>query len=119
MSTLSVALTGLVAFLHLFFLVLEMFLWTKPYGLKTFGNSLDKARETAPLAMNQGLYNGFLAAGLVWSLVAPAALAGPVRIFFLVCVIIAGVFGAATAKRSILFFQALPGAAALAATVLA
>jgi putative membrane protein len=119
MSTLSAVLTGLVAFLHLFFMVLEMFLWTKPYGLKTFGNSLEKAQATAPLAMNQGLYNGFLAAGLVWSLVAPAMLVGPVRIFFLVCVVIAGAFGGMTAKRSILLFQALPGAAALVVTVLA
>jgi len=119
MGTLSAALTGLVAFLHLFFMVLEMFLWTKPYGLKTFGNTAEKARETAALAMNQGLYNGFIAAGLVWSLVAPPGLVLPVRTFFLVCVIIAGVFGAVTAKRSILLFQALPGAAALVVTVLA
>jgi putative membrane protein len=119
MSTLSAVLTGFVAFLHFFFLVLEMFLWTKPYGLKTFGNSLEKAQSTAPLAMNQGLYNGFIAAGLVWSLIAPAMLAGPVRLFFLVCVVIAGVFGGMTAKRSILFIQALPGAAALVVTVLA
>jgi putative membrane protein len=99
-----------VALLHLYFLVLEMFLWDTPYGRRTFGMSADKAAATKQLAMNQGLYNGFLAAGLLWGLAAGA----PVKIFFLGCVIVAGVFGAFTASRKILWVQALPGAIALA-----
>jgi putative membrane protein len=104
-----------VAVLHLGFLVLEMFLWTKPAGRRIFGLSKELAAASAGLAMNQGLYNGFLAAGLLWSLVAGRN----VTIFFLACVIVAGVFGALTAKRSILFVQALPAAIALALVVLA
>jgi len=103
-----------VALLHAYFLVLEMFLWDKPFGRKTFGMTPEKAAATKALAMNQGLYNGFLAAGLLWSLAAGAAVA----IFFLACVVIAGVFGALTASRKILLVQALPGAVA-AALVLA
>jgi putative membrane protein len=99
-----------VALLHLYFLVLEMFLWDKPFGRRTFGMSEDKARITKSLAMNQGLYNGFLAAGLLWGLMAGT----PVKVFFLACVVIAGVFGALTASRNILWVQALPGAIALA-----
>jgi putative membrane protein len=99
-----------VAILHLGFLVLEMFLWTKPTGRRIFGLSKELAEGSAGLAMNQGLYNGFLAAGLLWSLFAGRNVA----IFFLACVIIAGIFGAATAKRSILFVQGIPGAIALA-----
>ena len=99
-----------VALLHAYFLVLEMFLWDRPFGLKTFGMTPEKAAATKPLAMNQGLYNGFLAAGLLWSLAAGPAVA----IFFLACVIVAGVFGALTASRKILLVQALPGAIALA-----
>ena len=104
---------GIVAVLHLLFLVLEMFLWRTPFGRRTFGLSRELADASAALAMNQGLYNGFLAAGLVWGLCAPEEIGRPVQIFFLVCVIIAGVFGAATAKRSILFVQGLPAAIAL------
>jgi putative membrane protein len=100
----------IVALLHLYFLVLEMFLWDTPYGRRTFGMSADKAAATKQLAMNQGLYNGFLAAGLLWGLAAGT----PVKIFFLGCVIVAGVFGALTASRKILWVQALPGAIALA-----
>jgi putative membrane protein len=100
----------IVALLHAYFLVLEMFLWDKPFGRRTFGMSKEKAEITKPLAMNQGLYNGFLAAGLLWSLAAGT----PLKIFFLGCVIVAGVFGALTASRKILWVQALPGAAALA-----
>jgi putative membrane protein len=107
-----------VAFLHVAFLVLEMFLWTRPFGRRTFGLTPELAAATRGLAANQGLYNGFLAAGLVWGLVAGAA-GFPVQVFFLVCVIVAGLFGAATAKRSILFVQALPGAVALALVLLA
>jgi putative membrane protein len=99
----------LVAALPLWFLVLEMFLWDKPLGRRTFGMTLDKAAATKPLAMNQGLYNGFLAAGLLWGLAAGAH----VQIFFLACVIVAGVFGALTASRKILWIQAVPGVIAL------
>jgi putative membrane protein len=100
----------LVALLHLYFLVLEMFLWDKPFGLRTFGMTPEKAAATRQLAMNQGLYNGFLAAGLLWGLAA-----GPqAQLFFLGCVIVAGVFGALTASRAILWVQALPGVVALA-----
>jgi|SRR5687768_13058037 putative membrane protein len=99
----------LVAALHLWFLVLEMFLWDRPLGRRTFGMTPDKAAVTKPLAMNQGLYNGFLAAGLLWGLAAGAQ----VQIFFLACVIVAGVFGALTASRKILWVQAVPGLIAL------
>jgi len=102
---------GLVAVLHVYFLVLEMFLWDKPKGMKTFGLTPEKAAMTKPLAMNQGLYNGFLAAGLAWGLIARLL---DVQVFFLGCVILAGVFGAATASRKILWVQAMPGAVALA-----
>lgn len=109
---------GIVAALHGFFLVLEMFLWNKPYGRRTFGLDADFAARSAGLAANQGLYNGFLAAGLVWGIVRGAA-GFDVKVFFLVCVIIAGVFGAFTAKRSILFIQALPGLIALILVLIA
>ena len=110
----SNALTGIVAALHAYFLVLEMFLWTTPVGQKTFKRTAEQQIETKALAQNQGLYNGFLAAGLIWSYWAGY----DVRVFFLVCVVVAGVYGAITASRSILFVQAIPGAAALAATIL-
>ena len=109
---------ALVALLHLLFLVLEMFLWRRPLGRRVFGLSREQAEETAVLAANQGLYNGFLAAGLVWGLTRGAA-GFAVVAFFLACVIVAGVFGAATANRSILWIQALPGALALALIVAA
>jgi putative membrane protein len=101
---------GLVALLHVYFLVLEMFLWDKPKGMKTFGLTPEKAAMTKSLAMNQGLYNGFLAAGLAWGIWADLF---QVKVFFLGCVIIAGVFGAATASRKILWVQAVPGVLAL------
>jgi putative membrane protein len=107
-------LVALVAVLHLYFLVLEMFLWTKPLGLKTFRNTPEKAADSAVLAANQGLYNGFLAAGLIWGLVhGVPAFAFQIKIFFLLCVIVAGVYGAATVSRRILFVQAAPAALAL------
>jgi len=112
MSILANVLVAFVALLHLLFLVLEMFLWTKPFGRKTFGLTRELAEASKGLAANQGLYNGFLAAGLIWGI---AANSFEVKVFFLVCVIVAGIFGAITAKRSILFVQALPGALALAA----
>lgn len=112
MSTAANVLTALVVLLHLYFLVLEMFLWTKPYGRRVFGLTAEKAELTKSLAMNQGLYNGFLAAGLAWGLLAGAD-GHVVKVFFLSCVIVAGVFGAATASRKILWVQAVPGAVAL------
>ena len=118
MATASQILTGLVAFLHVYFLVLEMFLWTTPFGQKTFKRTAQQQQETKALAQNQGLYNGFLAAGLVWSYFASAG-AFEIRVFFLACVVIAGLYGAATAAKQILFVQALPAAAALAVTLLA
>lgn len=107
-------LVGLVALEHLWFLVLEMFLWTKPIGLRTFRHSAEQAAASAPLAANQGLYNGFLAAGLVWGLLAsPPEVALPVKLFFLACVVVAGVFGALTVSRRILVVQGVPAALAL------
>ena len=103
---------GLVALLHVYFLVLEMFLWDKPRGLRTFGLTPEFAAASKSLAANQGLYNGFLAAGLAWGLTLGAG-GDSIRIFFLACVVIAGIFGAATASRRILWVQALPGAMAL------
>jgi putative membrane protein len=101
-----------VALLHGYFLVLEMFLWTKPIGLKAFGQTKVSAETSRVLAANQGLYNGFLAAGLIWGLLLGQDGFG-VKVFFLVCVVIAGVYGAATANRKILFVQALPAAVGL------
>jgi len=117
MRTLSDAAVALVAFLHLYFLVLEMFLWTKPFGIKTFGLTPEFAAASKTLAANQGLYNGFLAAGLAWGLVLGAA-GNPIKYFFLGCVIVAGVFGGFTASRKIFWVQALPGVVALALVVL-
>jgi len=105
---------ALVAALHVYFLILEMFLWTKPLGLKTFHISLEKATDSAVLAANQGLYNGFLAAGLVWGLVqSNPGFAFQIKMFFLLCVIVAGVYGAVTVSRRILLVQAAPAAIAL------
>jgi putative membrane protein len=107
-------LVAVVAALHVFFLVLEMFLWDKPLGLKIFRNSIEKARDSKVLAANQGLYNGFLAAGLVWGLLHPnPAFAFQIKIFFLLCVIVAGAYGAATVSRRLLYVQAAPAALAL------
>ena len=103
-----------VALLHIGFLVLEMFLWTKPFGRKTFGLSRELAEASKSLAANQGLYNGFLAAGLIWGVI-EGERAFAIKVFFLGCVIVAGIFGAITAKRSILFVQAVPGLIALIA----
>lgn len=117
MNLVASILIGLVAVLHAYFLVLEMFLWDKPAGRKAFGLKADFAAQTKVLAANQGLYNGFLAAGLVWGLLQGDAGQAD-KIFFLICVIVAGVFGAATASRKILFIQALPATLALAALLL-
>jgi len=114
MNAIANLLVALVAILHIYFLVLEMFLWTKPLGLKTFRNSIEKATDSAVLAANQGLYNGFLAAGLIWGLVQGVpAFAFQIKMFFLLCVIVAGIYGAATVSRRILYVQAAPAAVAL------
>jgi putative membrane protein len=104
---------GLIALLHVYFLVLEMFLWDKPAGLRAFGQTLEAAKASKVLAANQGLYNGFLAAGLLWGLTLGAQ-GTSVKMFFLACVLVAGLYGAATASRKILFIQALPAAVGLA-----
>lgn len=112
MSIIANIVVALVALLHVYFLVLEMFLWDRPAGLKAFGQTPEQAAATKVLAANQGLYNGFLAAGLCWGLsLGPAGTA--VKLFFLACVLIAGLYGAATASRKILFVQALPAAIGL------
>ena len=113
MDRLADIVVALVALLHLYFLVLEMFLWDKPAGLRSFGLTPEAAASSKVLAANQGLYNGFLAAGLAWGL-SLGAQGTAVKLFFLGCVLIAGLYGAATASRKILFVQALPAAAALA-----
>src|SRR5690349_23996245 len=100
MSTIALVLIGLVALLHLYFLVLEMFLWTKPLGLKTFRNSPEKAETTRVLAANQGLYNGFLAAGLLWGL---ATAQWNVVLFFLGCVVVAALYGTYSVNKRIFF----------------
>ena len=118
MTALATALVALVALIHAYILVLEMFLWTTPRGRAAFGLEADFARETKVLAANQGLYNGFLAAGLVWGLVGPQHLRFGTQVFFLLCVVVAGIYGAATASRRILLVQAVPAAVALAAVLL-
>ena len=109
---------GFVGILHIYILVLEMFLWTKPRGRKAFGLTKEMAEQTKVLAANQGLYNGFLAAGLLWGLYLGAD-GRPIKIFFLLCVLIAGLYGAATANKRILFIQALPAAVGLVLLLLA
>lgn len=107
-------LIGLVALLHVYFLVLEMFLWTKPFGRKAFGLTAEYAQASKTLAANQGLYNGFLAAGLAWGTCLGAA-GFSVKLFFLACVIVAGVYGAMTVSKKILFVQAVPAVLAVVA----
>ena len=113
MATVALIAVALVALLHLYFLVLEMFLWDKPAGLRAFGHTPEAAAASKVLAANQGLYNGFLAAGLIWGL-SLGTQGTPVLVFFLLCVLIAGLYGAWTASRRILFVQALPAVIALA-----
>ncbi len=113
MSMAANIVIALVAFLHFYFLVLEMFLWDKPMGMRAFGQSKEDAATTKVLAANQGLYNGFLAAGLIWGLYLGEA-GMHIQTFFLGCVVVAGVFGAATASKKILFIQAMPAAIGLA-----
>jgi putative membrane protein len=112
MTTAGNVAVALVALLHLYFLILEVFCWERPLGLRTFGLTPEFAKASRALAANQGLYNGFLAAGLLWGLsLGPAGHA--IKIFFLGCVVVAGLFGGSTANRRILLVQALPGAIAL------
>ena len=113
MNTVANIGVALVALLHLYFLVLEMFFWEKPLGLRVFGLTPEFARASKALAANQGLYNGFIVAGLIWGLSLGAA-GDSIKFFFLGCVVVAGVFGALTANRRILWVQALPGAVAIA-----
>lgn len=113
MSIIASIVVAAVALLHIYILVLEMFLWTSARGRATFGTDLEFARASAPLAANQGLYNGFLAAGLIWGLVAGDVVGFPVKVFFLSCVIIAGIYGAATVNRLILVVQSIPAAIGL------
>jgi len=108
-------MVALVALLHLYFLILEMYFWEKPLGLRTFGIKPEFAKATRSLAANQGLYNGFLAAGLMWGLILGSE-GYSIKIFFLACVIVAGIFGAVTANRKILYVQALPAFIAMILT---
>lgn len=117
MSLIASIVVGLIGVLHVYILILEMFLWDKPAGLRAFGNTQQAATATKVLAANQGLYNGFLAAGLFWGLSLGAAGTG-VKVFFLLCVLVAGLYGAATASRKILFIQAIPAAVGLALVLL-
>jgi len=117
MNLLAKGVVALVALLHLYFLVLEMFLWTKPAGRRVFRTTPEFAQASAALAANQGLYNGFLAAGLLWGLALGRA-GYAIVLFFLACVVVAGVFGAATVSRRILWVQAVPAALGIALTVL-
>ncbi|WP_137135488.1 DUF1304 domain-containing protein [Rhizobium sp. FKY42] len=114
MSVIANVIVALLALEHLYILVLEMFLWTKPQGRKAFGLTPERAEATKVMAANQGLYNGFLAAGLLWALVHPdAGVAYQLKLFFIGCVLVAGLYGGATASRKIFVIQALPAAIAL------
>lgn len=112
-------LVGLVALIHVYILVLEMFLWRTPFGRRAFGTDAEFAERSAPLAANQGLYNGFLAAGLIAGLLAGEPVAFAAKVFFLSCVVVAGIYGAITVNRRILLIQALPAAVALVLVLLA
>jgi putative membrane protein len=119
MKILGIVLVVLVALEHLYFLYLEMFLWTRPKGLKTFGNTAERAEASKILAANQGLYNGFLAAGLLWGLSYPGAAGVHIQMFFLACVIVAGIYGGLTVKKTILYVQGGPALLALLALLAA
>lgn len=119
MAYLATALVLLVAIEHIYILVLEMFLWTKPKGMKTFGTTPEEAETTKVLAANQGLYNGFLAAGLFWGLIhSNPEFAFQIQVFFLACVMVAAAYGGATAKKSILIVQGLPATLAMIAVLI-
>ena len=113
MRTVTVVLLAVIALEHVYFLYLEMFRWTAPRTIKAFNTTAAVAESSKKLAMNQGLYNGFLAAGLIWAIVAPPPLQRPLAIFFASCVLVAGVFGGMTVTRRILAIQGLPAALAL------
>jgi len=116
MNVLANTLVAIVAIMHFGFMYLEMFLWTKPTGMRVFRNTVEKAQDTAVLAANQGLYNGFLAAGLIFGLLhSQEAVGYQLKIFFLLCVVIAGVYGAYSVSRRIFYIQALPAILALIA----
>ena len=120
MALIANILTGLVALIHIYIVLLEMVWWTSPRGQKAFGLTPEFAAETKVLAGNQGLYNGFLAAGLIWGLVHPEpAFAWQIKLFFLACVAVAGIVGAVTSSRKILFIQTVPAVIAIIAVVLA
>jgi putative membrane protein len=119
MDVVAKVFVGLVAVIHVYILVLEMFLWRTPRAREAFGTTPEFAESTAVLAANQGLYNGFLAAGLVFGLVVREPVAYPVTVFFLVCVIVAGLYGGATANKRIIVVQALPAAVALVLSIVA
>ena len=119
MAILAAALVILVATIHVYIVILEMVMWRTPRGMRAFGTDQAFADRSAPLAANQGLYNGFLVAGLVWGLLSGGTTGYQVQLFFLGCVVVAGVFGAATVSRRILVVQALPAVLALAAVLIA
>jgi len=119
MATVAAVLVAIVAAIHVYIVILEMVLWRTPRGLQAFGTTQAFADESATLAANQGLYNGFLVAGLAWGLLASDPVGFQVKLFFLGCVIVAGVFGAATVNRRILFVQAVPALIALVAVLAA
>jgi len=120
MAILALILVALIALEHIYILVLEMFLWTSPRSMKAFGVKPELAAETRVMAANQGLYNGFLAAGLIWALIHPdAAIAFQIKLFFLGCVVVAGLYGGVTVSRKIIVIQALPAAIAMIAVLIA
>ncbi|MHA0043312.1 DUF1304 domain-containing protein [Deinococcus sp. PEB2-63] len=116
MTLIASVLVGLIALLHVYIMVLEMFMWTTPRAMKAFGTTPELAAQTRVMAGNQGLYNGFLAAGLIWGLITGSV---AIQLFFLACVAVAGLYGAATANRRILFIQTVPAALAILAVLLA
>ncbi len=108
------SLVSFIALLHIYFLILEMFFWTKPLGLKTFRQTEQKAKDSEALAANMGLYNGFMAAGLIWSLVHPDGVLGPqIALFFLSCIVLAGIYGGYSVGKKIFFIQSIPALVAI------
>ena len=118
MSTLANIVIMIIALMHVWFLILEMLLWDKPTGRRAFGTTAEYAAQTKVLAANQGLYNGFLAAGLFWGLLLGGSEGVHVKLFFLGCVLVAGIYGGLTATRKVLWIQAAPAAAGLALVLL-
>ncbi|WP_127718207.1 DUF1304 domain-containing protein [Halobacteriovorax sp. HLS] len=118
MQIASIILCAIVALLHIYFLVLEMFLWDKPKGLKVFNNTLEKAKQTKVLAANQGLYNGFLAAGLIYGILLGGEVGLHFRAFFLGCVIVAGIYGGYSVNKRIFIIQSIPAILGIVLTFL-